>query len=134
MPYVFLSEEWMLEARLIHERHGGRATEGPGLAMNLVITGVPFGAGVVESHLDTRSGGTSIELGPLDDADVSLRTDYETARLMFVEQDPAAAMQAFMTGKVVVQGDMMKLLSLNASMGTDPRAADIAQQIRAITV
>jgi hypothetical protein len=133
MPYAFLSEEWMTEARLIRERHGPRDTEVPPVSMNLVITGVPFGEGTVRSYVDTRSGNASIELGELDDADVSLTTDYETARVMFVMQDPAAAMQAFLSGKVMVQGDMMKLMSLNASMSADPEAAEIAEQIKAIT-
>ena len=74
-----------------------------------------------------------MELGQLDEADVSLTTDYDTARTIFVLQDQAAGMQAFMTGKVVVQGDMMQLLALNASLGADPRAADVAAEILAMT-
>ena len=35
---------------------------------------------------------------------------------MIVDQDPAAAMQAFMAGKIKVQGDMMKLMAVQAAV------------------
>ena len=37
--------------------------------------------------------------GHLDDADVTVTTDYETAKALFVEQDAAAGMQAFMPAR-----------------------------------
>ena len=133
MPYAFLSDEWMAEARAIRERHDRGDATGPAVSMNLVITGVPFGDGTVHSYFDTRSGDTHFELGQLDDPDVSLTTDYETARAMFVLQDQAVAMQAFMTGKVVVQGDMMKLIVLQSMSVADDTAREISEAIQQMT-
>ena len=49
--------------------------------------------------------------GLVDDADVTLTTDYATAKDVFVSGNQQAGMQAFMAGKVKVQGDMTKLMA-----------------------
>ena len=41
--------------------------------------------------------------------------DAETLRKVFLEFDMAAAMQAFMTGKIKVQGDMSQLMALQTA-------------------
>ena len=73
------------------------------------------------------------ELGELDPADVTVTTDYVTARALFVDQDQAASMQAFMAGKIKVQGDMMKMMAMQTSMPQDDIARAIAGEIQAIT-
>lgn len=133
MTHAFLSDEWMTAARAIREKYGSGEASGAAIKVNLTITGVPFGEGTVESHIDTSNGAAEMELGKLADADVSLTTDYDTAKTIFVLQDQAAGMQAFMTGKVVVQGDMMKLMSLNATLAAAPNAAEVSEEIKAIT-
>ncbi|MEM9748114.1 MAG: SCP2 sterol-binding domain-containing protein, partial [Actinomycetota bacterium] len=95
---------------------------------------VPFRDGEVEAHLDTSSGRVEMELGHLDDPDVTVTTDYETAKALFVFQDPAIAMQAFMNGKVKVVGDMMKLMAMQpAIQGADETAEQVADEIKQIT-
>ncbi len=134
MPHPFLSEEWMTAARSIRESYADQTTKvAMTLKINQVVTGVPFGSGTVESYLDTSSGDVVMELGQLDDADVTITTDYDTARKLFVDQDPAAGMQAFMAGKVVVQGDMMKLMAMQTAMPSDETSQKIADEIKAIT-
>jgi hypothetical protein len=134
MPHPFLSDEWMAEARRIRERHAGQTDNvAQAIRINQVVTGVPFGDGTVESYVDTSSGAVVMELGRLDDPDVTVTTDYETAKVLFVDQDPAKGMQAFMAGKVVVQGDMMKLMALQTAMPNDAASQQIAEEIRAIT-
>jgi putative sterol carrier protein len=134
MPHQFLSEEWMAEAKAIRERHAGETAKvTQSLKINQVVTGVPFGEGTVESYLDTSSGEVVMELGRLEDADVTVTTDYETAKALFVMQDQAAGMQAFMAGKVQVQGDMMKLMAMQTAMPNDAAAQQIADEIKAIT-
>ena len=41
--------------------------------------------------------------------------DAETLRKVFLEFDLTAAMQAFMTGKIKVQGDMSQLMALQTA-------------------
>ena len=134
MPHPFLSAEWMAEAKAIRERYAGQTGKvTQSLKINQVVTGAPFGEGTVESYLDTSAGDVVMELGRLDDADATLTTDYDTAKAMFVDQDQAAGMQAFMTGKVTVQGDMMKLMALQTAMPTDEASQQIAAEIKAMT-
>jgi SCP-2 sterol transfer family len=134
MPHPFLSDEWMAEANAIRERHAGNTDKVKGsFRINQVVTGVPFGDGTVESYLDTSSGDVVMELGKLDEPDVTVTTDYATAKAIFVDQDQAAGMQAFMSGKITVQGDMMKLMALQAAMPNDPVSQQIAEEIKDIT-
>jgi SCP-2 sterol transfer family protein len=134
MSHPFLSDEWMAEARAIREKYSGQTSQvAQSVKINQVVTGVPWGEGTVESYLDTSSGEVVMELGSLEDADVTVVTDYETAKAIFVEQDAAAGMQAFMTGKIQVQGDMMKLMAMQMALPTDDASRQIAEEIKAIT-
>jgi SCP-2 sterol transfer family len=74
-----------------------------------------------------------MELGELDEPDLTLTTDYGTAVKLFVDQDQAAGMQAFMSGKIKVQGDMMKMMAMQTSMPQDEAAKEIAREIKEIT-
>ena len=134
MPHPFLSDEWMAEAKAIRQRYAGQTgTVTQSLKINQVVTDAPFGEGTVQSHIDTSSGDFVMDLGHLDDADVTVTTDYATAKAIFVDQDQAAGMQAFMTGKVTVQGDMMKLMALQTAVPNDEATQQIAAEIKAIT-
>jgi hypothetical protein len=134
MSHPFLSDEWMAAARDIRNKYEDRATEVTQvIRINQVITDVPFGAGTVHSYLDTSSGRMVMELGELDEPDATITTDYATAKALFVDQDPAAGMQAFMAGKVKVQGDMMKLLAMQTALPNDDTAEQVAAEIKAIT-
>jgi putative sterol carrier protein len=134
MSHPFLSDEWMAEAKAIREKYAGQTDKvTQTLRINQIVTGAPFGDGSVQSYIDTSSGDVVMDLGSLDDADVIVTTDYETAKSIFVMQDAAAGMQAFMTGKIQVQGDMMKLMAMQTAMPTDEASQKIADEIKAIT-
>lgn len=134
MPtYPFLSDEWMDAARDIREEYRGRTPPvAQPIKMNQVITEVPFGDGKIEAHMDSSSGEMEMELGHLPDAEVTVTVDYATAKAIFVDQNPQAGMQAFMSGKIKVQGDMTKLMTMQQS-GIDPVAIEVAGRIKAIT-
>jgi hypothetical protein len=134
MAHPFLSDEWMAEAKAIREKYAGQTAAVPqSLKINQVVTGVPWGEGTVESYLDTSSGEVVMELGRLEDPDVTVVTDYDTAKAIFVEQDAAAGMQAFLGGKIQVQGDMMKLMAMQMALPSDEASRQIAEEIKAIT-
>jgi len=135
VSHMFLSEEWMTAAKAIREKYAATAAKPTAIIrMNQVITDVPFGDGTVKSYLDTSSGEVVMELGELEVADVTVTTDYATARAVFVDQDQAASMQAFMAGKIKVQGDMMKMMAMQTGMPQDEAAKQIAAEIKAITL
>jgi hypothetical protein len=131
--YPFLSDEWLLAARAIREEYRGKTQPmAHQVRMNQVITDVPFGSGTIEAHMDSSSGEMELELGHLPDPEVTVTVDYPTAKAIFVEQNPQAGMQAFMAGKIKVQGDMTKLMAMQ-STGMDPMAGEVAAKIKAIT-
>jgi len=132
--HQFLSDDWMDAAKAIREKYADQATKvNTPVKMNQVITDVPFGDGTIKVFLDTSSGDVVMDLGELDAADLTVTTDWETARKVFVDQDQAASMQAFMAGKIKVQGDMMKMMAMQTSMPQDDIAKQIAAEIKSIT-
>ena len=134
MSHPFLSDEWLAASKAIREKYADQATKvTTSIRMNQVITDVPFGEGTVNLFLDTSSGDVVMEAGALDTPDLTLTTDWETARKIFVDQDQAAGMQAFMSGKIKVQGDMMKMMAMQTAMPQDDIAKQIATEIKDIT-
>jgi len=133
--YQFLTPEWIEEAKKIREQFDSDATATPHVVrMNQVITEVPFGDGTVEAHMDTTSGEVKMDLGHLESPDLTVTIDYVTAKAIIVEGNPQAGMQAFMAGRVKVQGDMTKLMAMQQPVGgQDDTAAKVAAAIQEIT-
>jgi hypothetical protein len=132
MPYDFLSDEWLAEARKIRGEYKGLAAPAANpLRMNLVVTEVPE-RGEVDAHVDTSGGELDIERGHLVGTDLKITLDYETAKALLIDGNSQAAMSAFMAGKIRVDGDMSKLLAMQ---GTAPlgETEELAARIRAIT-
>lgn len=135
MAHPFLSDEWITAARDIRHRHADAVPTIPvTVRINVVATKVPFGEGTVHAFIDTSAGELSMDLGKLDSPDVTVTTDYETARQLFVEQDPASSMQAFMSGRIKVEGDITKVMAMQMGLPNDERAAQVAAEIREITL
>jgi hypothetical protein len=101
--------------------------------MNQIVTKVPFGDGMIKSHLDTSSGVLVMDLGHLDNPDLTVTTDYETARHIFLMRDPQLGMQAFLSGKVRIDGDMTKMMLMQTAMPQTDLADQVAAEIMAIT-
>ncbi|MDQ1413483.1 MAG: hypothetical protein QOE07_2071 [Acidimicrobiaceae bacterium] len=133
--YAFLSDEWVAAAREIRHELKPNSAADQGIRMNQVVTDVPFGSGTIKSHLDTSLGEADIELGHLEKPDVTVTLDYATAKAILVEGNPQVAMQAFMAGKIKVDGDLAKLLTMlqTLAVAPDPAAIVIAKRIQAMT-
>ncbi len=104
--------------------------------MNQIIQDVPFGEGTIKAHIDTSSGQLELETGHLDSPDLTITVEYQTAKALLVDGDPQAAMQAFLSGRIKVDGDITKLIALQAagmSGGANPAALDLARRLQAIT-
>lgn len=131
--YAFLSDEWLEAAKTIREEYSGKsAPPAHAVRMNQIITEVPFGDGSIDAHLDTSGGEMQMDMGHLENPDLTVTLDYATAKAILVDGNPQAGMQAFMAGKIKVQGDMTKMMALQS--GTpDPTQAEIAAKIKAIT-
>lgn len=131
--YQFLTPEWVAAAKEIREEFEGQApAPAHSVRMNQIITEVPFGDSDVKAFMDTSEGTLNLDLGELENPDLTVTVDYETAKAIIVDGNPQAGMQAFMAGKIKVQGDMTKMMALQAG-GQDPAAAQVAERIQAIT-
>jgi len=134
MTHEFLSDDWMNAARAIRAKYEGQTPKiAASIRINQVITEVPFGSGEVKSFIDTSSGDMQMDLGELENPDAVVTTDWATARAMFALGDQAAAMQAFMSGKIKVTGDMMKLMSMQTAVPQSDVTLKIADEIKGIT-
>ncbi|MGH8995812.1 MAG: SCP2 sterol-binding domain-containing protein [Acidimicrobiales bacterium] len=132
MPYQFLSDEWVAEARKIRaEFKGLSAPVTNPLRINLVISEVPD-SGSIDAHIDTSGGEPDIERGHLESPDVTVTLDYDTAKALVVEGNGQAAMSAFMAGKLRVDGDMAKLMGMQGT-GALCETEELAARIREIT-
>ncbi len=134
--HEFLSDDWIAAARALHAQHASDGTSGTALAtsvrMNLVVEDVPFGTERLDAHLDTSTGAVAIDLGHLEGADVVVSLDYATAKAILVDGDAQAGMQAFLAGRIRVDGDLTKLLAFQSGApGTGQLA--VAAALQAIT-
>ena len=102
------------------------------MRMNLVITEVPFGAGAIDAHMDSSDGRIKLETGHIDPVDLTVTLDYATAKAILVEGNPQVGMQAFMAGRVKVEGDMAKLMMLQGA-APDESAQEVAKRLREMT-
>ena len=110
MP-AFLSNEWYDKVDSLTAEAGDLNLPPAlaGMALNMTVTE----AGKEDVNLSLDAG--KIQKGLSSNAKTTLTMDEETLRKVFLEFDMAAAMQAFMTGKIKVQGDMSQLMALQTA-------------------
>ena len=95
-----------------------------------MIADAPFSDDEIHGHVDTSGGSVAIDEGHIDDSELTVKTDYATAKALFVDRDPAKAMEAFMLGKILVTGDVSKVLGLASNPPpTDPSQIALANEI-----
>jgi hypothetical protein len=134
MSHQFLSESWIEAARDIRHRYSGDVPViDVVVRINVITTKVPFGDGTISAYIDTSNGSLEMELGSIEESDLTVTTDYETARKLFVEQDPTASMQAFMAGRIKVEGDITRLMVMQTSLPQTDKTDAVAAEIKAIT-
>lgn len=116
MP-AFLTDDWFATVEKLTAEAGDLNLPPAlaNLAINLVVTDA---SGNTELALD----GGKIQKGLSSNAKTTLNMDAETLRKVFLEFDMAAAMQAFMTGKIKVQGDMSQLMALQTAKPRDRKS------------
>lgn len=129
--HAFLSDPWFDEVRRLHDAAGGAAPEGAEVRMNLMIQSTPFDDDLA-MHLAVAGGRADWGKGHLDDAEVTLTLAYDTAKAIFVEGNPQAAIEAFMAGRIIVQGDITKLMVMQPQ-GPGSPAGDLTKMLQEIT-
>lgn len=126
MSHPFLSEPWFEAVEGLRADQPELPAALADLVVNIVVTDAP--AGDVEAHL----AGGMFDRGHADGAPTTLTVPYETAKQLFIDGDQSAAMQAFMSGKIKVEGDMSKVLALQ-SVAPTPEQEAFQGRLRELT-
>ncbi len=128
MGHQFLSDDWFDQAEKI------RAEVNPAvpdlikdLVINLVVKDGPNGD--IEAKLEA---GRFVK-GLAEDAPTKLTVPYDVAKQMFIDQDQQASMQALMSGQIQVEGDMTKLMAMQATGPPDDDALQVQARIKDMT-
>jgi putative sterol carrier protein len=121
--YQFLSDPWFDEAEKLIREHTTTAPPA-NLLMNLEVAD---GDRTIKFFVGSKDGEALFGKGAADGADLTMSTDIETARQVFVANDQQAGMQAFMAGKVRVQGDMTKLMMQGGGGGNAALSAALQE-------
>jgi putative sterol carrier protein len=109
--FQFLSDQWLDAVFALQAEYRDRVPAPlVKMKLNQEITAAPFSEEPVKLHVDTTSGKAILGRGHLEGADTTVSLDYATAKALMVNQDQQAVMQAFMQGKIKVQGDMSKIM------------------------
>jgi len=133
-PQPFLSDAWIENARRLREEFDEQIPEPPMAdKMNVIVTDIGHrNDGQLDGHIDTSGGEVIIENGHLDEPELTVTVDYSTAKAAFVTRDPQAVMQAFFAGKILVEGDVSRLMALQAEQPNEA-AIEMYKRLSAMT-
>lgn len=133
-PQPFLSDAWIANAQALRIEFDDQIPAPPiGVKMNVVVTDIAHrDEGQLDGHIDSSGGEIIIERGHLDQPELTITVDYATAKAAFVTRDTQAVMQAFFAGKILVEGDVSRLMALQAEP-PNGAAIEMYQRLSAIT-
>lgn len=123
----FMSEGWINEINNVRASLGDVEVPDNAKAISLNFT-IKFGD--AEEKASVQGG--ELKSGHSADAKTTLILPAEVAKKLFVERDQSAAMQAFMSGQIKVEGDMSQLMQMQSMGGGMPGlGGEHAEQIGA---
>lgn len=104
----FLSEDWANDVTQALNDHEGFKN-----AIGAADLGIQFNTedgpdGEVDYYLKASGGNSSLVIGTLEDADVTVKQGYDTAAA--ISKGELNTQTAFMTGKLKVSGNLAKLM------------------------
>jgi putative sterol carrier protein len=127
MAHVFLSDDWFDAVEGLRDEMPEPPAAAKDLKINIVVAGGPDGDR--EIHMD----GGRFERGLAEGAPTKLTVPYDVARAMFIDGNQQAAMQAFMSGQIKVEGDMTKLMAMQSAGGPTAEQQALQAKLQALT-
>jgi putative sterol carrier protein len=115
----FLSEEWAQEVKQALQGNDQIKTAAGSMTARVqqVITS---GDGETRYWFTMEGGQIDLGMGDIDNPDATITQDYDTAAALSKGELTGTA--AYMSGKLKVSGDLMKLMQLQGVMGQLPQA------------
>ncbi len=115
----FLSEEWANEVKAALATN--EAVKSAAGSMSARIQQVVNGPdGEVKYWFKLEGGDLDLGLGDIENPDATITQDYDTAAALSKNELTGTA--AYMSGKLRVSGDLMKLMQLQGVLGQLPQA------------
>jgi hypothetical protein len=133
--FPFLSPEWEAVAEGFGSEVHPEAPEGIEFSLNVTVSPTPYGDKLLS--IRAENGSVHIEKEHVGSPDVSVKTDYDTAYDLFLGADMNVILSAMLEGKIVVNGDIAKLLALAPAPGAMPSmpfSEEMGEQLRNITL
>ena len=121
MGVKFLSEEWAGAVQdALNSNEQFKSSAGSQTAkVQQVVTGAPDGE--VKYWFKLEAGQASLGMGDAPDSvDATITQDYDTAAAL--ARNELSGTAAYMSGKLIVSGDLMKLMQLQGPLGQMPGA------------
>jgi putative sterol carrier protein len=115
----FLSDEWAQEVnKALGENDAFKSAAGSQSAKLQQVVTTPEGE---KKYFFKLEGGTAeVGTGEIDSPEATITQDYETA--VALSKNEMTGTAAYMSGKLKVQGDLMKLMQLQGIFNTLPQA------------
>ena len=128
MPHVFLSDAWFAAMDEIRAAEGEPeiAPAMQELKLNIVVTGGP------EGDREVSLQGGQFHQGAAEGAPTKIIVPFDVAKSIFIDGNQQAAMQAFMGGKVRVEGDVSKVMAMQSVPPTESQQA-FQEKLKGIT-
>jgi len=116
----FLSEEWASSmTEKLNASDQFKQAAGSQAAKLQQVVSTPEGE--VKYYFKLEGGAAEVALGELDGAEATISQDYDTA--VALSKNELTGTAAYMSGKIKVQGDLMKLMQLQGIFNTLPAIA-----------
>lgn len=133
--FAFLSPEWEQAADDLGKNEQFSAPKDIAFSLNVTVTPTPYGDKVLS--IVAHDAVMTIEKIHVEAADITVKTDYETAKKLFLSADMNIILSAMLEGKIVVQGDIARLLAMAPHPGVMPSipfSEELSAALQAITL
>jgi hypothetical protein len=127
MPHVFLSDDWFDAVEELRDEMPEPPAAMKDLVINIVVAGGPDG------DREIHMAGGRFERGLAEGAPTKLTVPFDVAKSMFIDGNQQAGMQAFMSGQIKVEGDMSRLMAMQAAGGPTPEQVALQEKLKALT-
>ena len=126
MGVKYLSDEWFAKVQeLAVEVNLEVPAAMAGMKTNMTVTSD-------DGDINFSMADGKLQQGHIDDAATKITVPYDLAKKMFVEEDKQAGMQAFMSGKMKIEGDMGKMMAMQNIQPTESQKL-LQEKIKEIT-
>ena len=128
MPHPFLSDAWFDAVEGLRSEAPEPPAAMKDLVVNVVVQDAPGG------ECEVNLSGGQFGRGLAEGAPTKLSVPYDVAKAVFIEGNPQAAMQAFMSGQIKIEGDMTKIMAMqSAGASPTPEQQAFQQKLKDIT-